>query len=161
MASEAVLGVVVEEMRAANDVAMTVGDALDQKANFLFAGMSLIFGLVAAVVGSRESGELRLLAYWVLAIPFVVLYVAGTLVFLFVVLPRNYRLALLADRETIRREMIDRNAEDAMLALISGYVETIAHNRSLNKTKSRGVRACTGILVGMLAVCMALGFLAM
>ena len=158
MVGEEMLQTVLEELRISNGGAWAVGDALDQKANFLFAGGSVVFGVIAALEAGQASQ--RGLCVWVILGLCVALYIAMTIVFGFVISPRKYRTALREDRGTIEHEVLERDSSVALLSLIEGYIETIAHNRGVNKKKSRGVKWSAGLLAALVTLLIVIGLIA-
>jgi len=140
MLDNSVMQTALEELRISNEGALAAGDALDQKANFLFAGGSVIFGVIAALaIGPetiRTGGPCQVAA---LAIS-TAFYLAMMVVFVLVVAPRKYRTALKEDRDTIGQEVIARDSSEALLALVEGYIDTIDYNLEVNEKKALGVR---------------------
>ena len=157
MIDEQILETVLGELRLSNEGTWGAADGLDQKANFVFAGGSVVFGVIAAIELGRQGP--RGLLVWVLLGLSIVLYGAMTVRFVSVISPRKYGTALREDRQTIEREMLDRDHSIARLGLIEGYILTIAHNREENNKKARGVVGSAWLMAGLLLGLFALGVL--
>jgi hypothetical protein len=156
---EASLRVALEELRAQNASAMAAGDALDQKANFLFAGESVLFGIAAGVAVARGSQLACAWGFWLAAGIIVALYIGSTLSFIVGIAPKKYMTAVKPQRETLEKELLLVSGEEAMLALVERYLETIAHNRGVNKGKIHSVRISGGLLCGIVAAIVAMAIL--
>jgi hypothetical protein len=139
MIREDIMVIVLEELRGSNERTWTAGDALDQKANFVFAGGSVIVGILAALLYGRGMENICAVL-WGIIVSAVVLYLILTILFLVVISPRRFRTALREDKDTIENEMFGREHQVALLSIIEGYIETISFNRNVNQTKVKGVR---------------------
>ena len=154
------IALALEEMRSFNSFQFDSGDSLDQKGSSLFSSASLILTLITTIVVSIGWGQPRDPAYWIALGVASLLYLVMTIVFLLNIGPRKYLTALAADREVIAREIIDREGEEAVLALIAGYVEAIGHNQQVNDSKKVAVWAMLVLLPLIVASLIAVGILA-
>ncbi len=136
----------LEEMRLNMQQSLDAGDALDQKVNLILAVAGLVIALGATLQISFSPN--RSVTYWIILSIVVVLYIVSVAAALLAVNPQNYRMAIASDWNELDKRIFEKKERQAILALLSGYVEQIQHNRQINHRKVFLLRFC---LIGLVA----------
>lgn len=132
MDSNADVKLALEEMRLNMQSALASSDVLDKKLASL-----LVAVVVAAVICATFHIE------W-FTFPLVV---PGSLCLLAIVLafavrPQKYNRAIASDWEALSESVFDKSERDAILSLLSGYVDQIQHNRKINQQEAMIFQFC-------------------
>jgi len=150
------LRLTLEEMRLAMDQRMRSGDAIDQKANLLLGAAGLVLVLATSLSPFRAT---RPTWYWIgMAVAFA-LYMIVVVATLATSWPRIYRLPVAADWKDLDESLFNKSERDALLVLISSYVEQIPYNGRINQSKARRLRIGLVLLPAIVAIVMAVNLL--
>ena len=141
----------LEEMRVNMDTVMSAGDAIDQKVNALLAAAGLLLVVISAQLPSFTSSHAPL--FGVVLAFIVVFYLSSVLVVLFVSRPKEHRAAISSTWNELDAQLFGKSERDAILALLSGYVDQIQHNEETNKHKAK---IHTGTLVAFTLIAISL-----
>jgi hypothetical protein len=150
----------LDEVRSLNSFQFDSGDALDQKGSSLFGSASLILTLITTIVVSIGWGDTQVPLYWIALGVASLLYLIMTVVFLVNIGPRKYKTPLVADRDVIGREILDREGEEPILALVGGYIDAIEHNQDVNDAKKVAVWVMLVLLPLIVGALIAVGIVA-
>lgn len=122
---------VLEEMRRQFDHGLRTGELLDQK-----AGASLVAAgaLIALALGGQPASSSPWAAYLGTVVAF--LYAVAFGLAFVSIRPREYNLIITTDWQEIDTALFGKTERDAILAMISGYIERIDFNRQSNKRKA-------------------------
>ena len=140
------VGVAVEEMRSQLLVLLEAGDTLDQKlsSTMTVAGPTIALASVLQISLSPAKSNV----YWCLLLVAVALFLAITVLFLLGARPRQYPLAIAAEWDELDRELLGKDERNAMLTLLSGYVEQIPRAIELNREKARYIKSQCYLVCG-------------
>jgi hypothetical protein len=124
----------LSEMRYALASSLAGGESLDRKVNAILAAGALVLGVASSLqvsLGPRRSD-----LYWAVLISAVFLYLFASGLALISGRPRSYHLPIAANWEEIDRQVLGRPRRDALLTLLSGYVDQTQHNERVNRRKA-------------------------
>ena len=156
------LQLALSELRIQLSQTLQAGDALDQKINNTISAAGLIIAITSTLQISLSTDTSNL--YWVFLIFAVLLYITAVVLALFGMKPQNYKMAISADWNELDKHIFLRSEHDALLVLLSGYVESIENNNRINKQKARiflwdlGVLATMVVALLLLIPISAMGF---
>jgi hypothetical protein len=134
----------LEEMRINMQQSLDAGDRLDDKLNLIQVGSGAVLALVTTLNLSLSFDQSRL--YWAIFLVAVGLYVISVLLALVGAGPKPYHLAIAPEWEELDKEIFGKAERDAILTLLSGYVDQIEHNRKINQSKVNVYRFSLSIL---------------
>jgi hypothetical protein len=134
----------LEEMRINMQQSLDAGDRLDDKLNQIQVGSGAVLALVTTLNLSLSFDQSRL--YWAIFLVAVGLYVISVLLALVGTGPKPYHLAIAPEWEELDKEIFGKAERDAILTLLSGYVDQIEHNRKINQSKVNVYRFSLSIL---------------
>jgi len=141
----------LEEMRFQMQQMLDAAESLDRKVNIILVACGLVIALGTELL-SRQQGIYPSWVWCTLG-GVVVLYVTAVAAALYSINPRGYRLAVSPEWEEIDNQILGRSERDAMLVLLSGYVEQIQYNATLNRRKANLLRfALVVLLIAMMAL---------
>ena len=123
----------LEEMRLAHKQIYKNGDVIDQKINTILVAAGLIIALTSSM--KISLGLAYCWIYWVIfcaAILFYFLAIFGTLLG---ARPTTYKLPIAARWEVLDEHIFGETERDAILSVLSGYVDQIQFNEAVNKRK--------------------------
>jgi uncharacterized membrane protein len=149
----------LEEMRLLQEKQFESGDTLDQKANILLGTTGLIFTIVSTLQISLSSSSTHSPLYWIIEFLALIYLVILILFSINIIGPQTYKTGLIPDKEIITREIILKSENDALLGLISGYIDQIKHNYKINQKKSKLVRLGLIILLSVIIFLLLLTFI--
>ena len=122
------------EMRLALTSSLAGGDSLDRKSNAILAAGALVLGVASSLQVSLDPQRSN--CYRAVLISAVLLYLGASALALMSGHPRSYRLPIAAKWEEIDRQLLGRERRDALLTLLSGYVDQVQHNEAVNRRKA-------------------------
>lgn len=125
----------LEEMRLNMHQSISAGDTLDQKVEFILVVAGLALALATTLQVSLSPSHSNL--YWFVLLVAVFLYVVSVVAILVSSMPRIYHLAIASEWEELDRQIFGRAERDAILSVLSGYVEQIQYNEKINKRKAK------------------------
>lgn len=143
------------EMRQAYQNCNATTDNLDRKAIALLSSASLIlalFGILQLKPFDRGQTDL----YWVVLSTALVLYFVMLGLCAYVIAPRRYNTPIKADKEVLGGSILCKPPREAVMTLLSGYVEQIQHNRLSNQKKAFPIKCACGCLAGLVLALVAL-----
>jgi len=142
----------LEEMRRSFSEYKKAADVLDQKVNTLLNTASLVIGLFGLLnIRLLENGQPAY--YWVGFIVVVLLYLSMIALCTNALQPAEYMNPIKADWDVVHDNILILSPKEAVLKMISGYIEYIPHNKRVNEIKAKKVRISTwlfGIIVVLL-----------
>ncbi len=147
----------LDEMRLNMQQSMSAGEALDRKAQFILFVAASVLTLATTLQGTSfpiQSGR-----YGLVLVAAIVLDVTSILFVLTSLMPRSYRLAIASDWEEVDRQILGKTEREAILALLSGYVERVKQNGNINRRKARLHRLSLGLLMLTVVLIVSLAFL--
>jgi hypothetical protein len=146
----------LEEMRLLMDRQFESGDSLDQKANLLLGTTGLIFTIVSTLQISFSGSIQHSLLYWLIELLGLIYLILLVIFSINILGPQTYKTALKPDRDIIANEILLPSENDALLALISGYIDQINHNYRINHKKSilvkRGFIILLSVIIFLLSL---------
>ena len=122
------------EMRLALTASLAGGESLDRKVNAILAAGALVLGVAPSLQVSLDPQ--RSDTYWAVLVAAVILYFAASALALLSGQPHSYHLPIAAKWEEVDRQLLGRPRRDALLSLLSGYVNQTQHNESVNRRKA-------------------------
>jgi hypothetical protein len=129
----------LEEMRLYLSKVENNGDSLDQKANFILTASGLVLTFVSAIqltlanaLSSPTKTILLLLA--------LILYVFLIIISAIAMRPAHYSQPIRASWETLHESLLTKPEYDALLSLISGYIDRINTSNDINTHKAKFIR---------------------
>lgn len=125
----------LEEMRFNMQQSLSAGDALDQKTNLVLAAAAVVIAVGTTLQISLEMNRSDL--YWMILLLSIGLYLAAVGAALWGSRPQTYRLAIASDWSELNRQLFNKSEREAILALLSGYVDQIQHNQRINAVKAK------------------------
>ena len=125
----------LEEMRINLQQSLDAGDAIDQKLNSILVAAGLIIALVTTLQISFSSNRTNL--DWAIIFVTIALYILTILLVILGAAPKDYKLPIASDWDELDKHIIGRSEREAILTLLSGYVDQIQHNRNINRLKVR------------------------
>ena len=131
--SNADVKLALEEMRWRMQQSLSAGDALDQKVNLILVASGLVVALVTTLQISLAPNRSDL--YWFVLFVAIGLYILAVAAVLWGASPQPYRLAIASEWNELDKHIFGRPERDAILSLLSGYVDQIQHNRRINYKK--------------------------
>lgn len=141
----------LEEMRLAFQEHSNASNVLDQKASVLLNSASLILGLFGILqLTLPKAGQSPL--YWIAIMLALALYLGIILISTNALLPRTYQAPIRADWNVLSENILMLEPRDALLKLLSGYVEYIPQNRKLNKQKACRIRIAAWLLAFIIII---------
>jgi hypothetical protein len=123
----------LEEVRMNMQQILEAGDRLDAKLNQTLVGSGAIIALLTTLNFSLSSTQSNL--YWIIFLIILALYVLSIFLVLTGTSPQSYHLAIAPEWEELDKEIFGKSERDAILTLLSGYVEQIEYNRKINRRK--------------------------
>jgi hypothetical protein len=135
---------VLEEMRLNMEQVLHAGDRLDEKLNQILVGSGAILALITTLNLSLSFKQSNY--YWAVFFIAVVLYVISIFLALFGASPKPYHLAIAPEWKELDKEIFGKPERDAILTLLSGYVDQIEHNYKINQNKVKVYRLSLVIL---------------
>lgn len=124
----------LEEMRLTFKMIYDNGDVIDQKINMILIAAGLILGLTTSV--NISFGITNSLLYWIIFAVAFSLYLFTIVGVLIGAKPTTYHLPIAAKWEVLDQNIFDRSERDAILSILSGYVDQIQYNKAINKRKA-------------------------
>jgi hypothetical protein len=134
----------LEEMRINMQQSLDAGDRLDAKLNQILVGSGAVLALVTTLNLSLSLDQSDF--YWAVFLFAVGLYVISILLTLIGASPKPYHLAIAPEWKILDEEVFGKSERDAILTLLSGYVDQIEHNREINRSKVKAYRFSLTIL---------------
>ena len=125
----------LEEMRFTMQQVLSASDALDQKVNALLVAAGMILAIATTLQISISPN--RSVLYWIILLAAIVLYVSAVGFILFSLRPHTYRMAIAAKWEDVDKHILGKPERDAILSLLSGYIDQIQHNQKINAYKAK------------------------
>lgn len=125
----------LEEMRINMQSSISDGNTIDQKMNMILVASGLVMALAPTMQITLSPTRSDL--YWGVLIFTVVLYVLDVVVLILGFSPQRYHLAIASEWNQLNEHIFGRSERDAILTLLSGYVDQIQFNRSKNYRKVR------------------------
>jgi len=145
------LRIALHEMRALLQQRFEAADALDRKADALLGTASLVLTLVStlqlALLGPGTSW-----LYWLGLVSAFVLYLALIALVSSTLMPESYTTPIQARWEVLDEYLFQRREEDALLTLISGYVEQITANRQILERRVARIRIAWRLLPAIVVI---------
>jgi hypothetical protein len=129
------LQLALEEMRFNMQQSLSAGDALDGKVNLVLVAAGLVVAITATLEISLDPNRSDL--YWFVLLLAVGFYFAAIASVLIGSRPTGYHLAISSEWDELDRHIFGRPEREALLSLLSGYVDQIQHNEAINKRKAR------------------------
>ena len=123
------------ELRILLSQTLQAGDTLDQKINNTLSAAGLIIAITSTLQISLSPNASNL--YWAVLIAAVAFYLTVVILGLLGMKPQTYRTAISADWDELDKQIFSKSENDALLVLLSGYVEQIAYNNKINRRKAR------------------------
>ena len=148
----------LEELRRSFDAHGKSSDILDQKAGSLLNSASLVTGLFAALQISLLNQSQSLL-YWIGLVVVLLAFLALIILCTSTFWPRNYRLPIRSDWQTISENLLTPPPTEALHRMISSYSEQIPFNRDQNRRKAQRVRGASFLLSLIVALFLLLSLL--
>lgn len=141
----------LEEMRRAYDEYSNASDVLDQKSSTLLNSASLIVSLFSLLQFSfLKPGQSPL--YWAGIVLVFGLYVGMIVLSTNSMTPKSYRGPIAVDWEEIGQSILVQSPKDALLKMLSNYVEQIPHNAHLNNAKAARVKTAGWFLAAIVVL---------
>ena len=125
----------LEEMRIAHDQIFKSGDVIDQKANTILVVAGLILALTTSV--KISFGLTSSFLYWIIIFVSISFYLFAVILTLFGAKPTTYKLPIAAKWEVLDERIFGETERDAILSILSGYVDQIQYNEAINKRKGK------------------------
>ena len=144
----------LDELRLLMAQTLQSGDSLDQKINNTLSAAGLIIAITSTLQISLFPNASNF--YWAILILAVILYIATVGLALIGMKPQIYKLAIAADWDEIDERIFGKNEREALLVILSGYVEQIAHNEEINRQKDKVFRWNLCLLATMVLALLAL-----
>ena len=144
----------LRELRAHLSQTLQAGDALDQKINNTLSAAGLIIAITSTLQITLSPDASNL--YWTVLIIAVVLYLAVVILGLWGMTPKTYKMAISADWDELDKHIFSKSERDALLVLLSGYVEQIAYNEKINQRKARLFVSSSVVLTVMVVALLSL-----
>jgi hypothetical protein len=136
----------LEEMRLAVEKKWQAADALTTNGYQLLGAAGVVLVLAVTIPGAPTDPVLSL-AYWaLLGIAFVV-YLIMVAIVLTVAQPKNFATGIKADWAVLQDALLQKNELQAVLTLVSTYLECAPENEAINKTKAANVRRAMYLLI--------------
>jgi hypothetical protein len=135
----------LEEMRINLQQSLDAGDAIDQKLNSILMAAGLIIALVTTLQISLTSNRTNL--YWTILLIALALYAFAIFLVMWGVAPKEYKLPIAPEWDEIDKSIFGKSEREAILTLLSGYVDQIQNNRNINRSKVRTFKLCLIILL--------------
>lgn len=129
------LKLALEEMRFNLQQSISAGDALDQKVNVILITAGLIMAVTTTLQISLSLDHSNL--YWFILLVAVALYIFSVGAALLSSRPQAYHLAISADWEELDKHIFGRSERDAIMWLLSGYVDQVKYNGAINRYKAK------------------------
>lgn len=146
----------LEEMRLEYQQVSQSSDVLDNKASAMLGASSLILGLLGVLQISAAAPSLYLqIGKAVIA----VLYLLMLWLTIKAIFPRTFHAPIQADWSVLSEHLLTKNERDATLKLISGYVEQIEYNKTINEKKSRNIEWSARIFGAIILLLMLLSII--
>ena len=125
----------LEEMRFNMQQSINAGDTLDQKVEFILIVAGLILALATTLQVSLSPNHSCL--YWIVLLVAIILYVVALSAILFTSMPKTYHLAIASDWEELDKQIFGKVERDAILSMLSGYIEQIQYNEKINRRRAK------------------------
>jgi Kef-type K+ transport system membrane component KefB len=125
----------LEEMRLNMQQSMSAGDALDQKVEFVLVVAGLALGLATTLQAPSSPSQFS--PRWFVLLAAMAFYVISVLAILVSSMPQTYHLAIASEWEELKQRILGRAEREAILTVLSGYVNQIQHNEKLNRRKAK------------------------
>ena len=135
----------LEEMRLYLNKVESNGDTLDQKANFILAASGLVLTFVGALqitLANALSSPTKTILLIIASMLYVLLVILSVLA----MLPANYLQPVRASWETLQTSLYIKSERDALLTLISGYIDCIYKSNKINERKAKFIRLGLGLM---------------
>ena len=116
----------LEEMRLNMQQSISAGDTLDQKVEFILVVAGLVLALATTLQVSLSPSHSNL--YWFVLLAAISLYVISVVAILVSSMPQTYHLAIASEWEELDKQIFGRTERDAILSVLSGYLEQIQYN---------------------------------
>ena len=129
----------LEEMRLYLNKVESNGDSLDQKANFILAASGLVLTFVGAIQLTLANA-LNSPAKTILLLLASMLYILLIILSIAAMFPANYFQPIRASWETLQASLYTQSEHDALLTLISGYIDRINKSNEINRHKAKLIR---------------------
>jgi hypothetical protein len=139
----------LEEMRFTMQQILSAGDALDQKVNALLVAAGIVLAVSTTLQISLSPNRSNL--YWAILFVTIVLYITAVVVVLISSKPYTYRMAIAAKWEELEQHIFGKQERDAILNLLSGYVDQIQHNQKINVCKAK-LQMCSIAILALIVV---------
>lgn len=125
----------LEEMRFTMQQLLSAGDALDQKVNTLLVAAGIVLTISTTLQISLSPNRSDL--YWAILLVTIGLYITAVGIVLISSKPYTYHMAIAAKWEELEKHIFGKQERDAILDLLSGYVDQIQHNQKVNGRKAK------------------------
>lgn len=139
----------LEEMRFTMQQILSAGDALDQKVNALLVAAGIVLAVSTTLQISLSPNRSDL--YWAILFVAIGLYIAAVGIVLISSKPYTYRMAIAAKWIELDKQIFGKQERDAILNLLSGYVDQIQHNQNINSRKAK-LQVCSIIILALTVV---------
>lgn len=129
----------LDEMRTSWQHTYTTSDALDQKASFLLTAAGIIIALVAALsldLAKVATSPVKL----ILLLIALGLYVVMIVMAILTLLPALYSGPIKPDWGALNEFVFNKSERDAVLSMLSGYINVIEGNKASNDRKAKFVQ---------------------
>lgn len=123
----------LEEMRINLQQCFDAGDSLDGKLNQIQIGSGAIIALTTTLNISLSTDRSN--CYWIVFFIIVGLFLLSIVLTLFGAGPKKYYLPIAPEWEELDKQLFGKSERDAILIMLSGYVDQIKRNRAINNSK--------------------------
>jgi uncharacterized membrane protein len=144
----------LEEMRFNMEKTLEASDALDQRVSIVLAAAGLVLTLATPLQITLSPNRSDL--YWAVLLSTIGLFIVAFALALWGASPKEYRLAIASTRKELESRLLDKSEREAILVLLSGYVEQIQHNQRVNSCKANILRFSMLVLLITILALMAL-----
>ncbi len=148
------LKLALDELRLHMAQTLQAGDALDQKINNTLSAAGLIIAITSTLQISLSPNASNL--YWAILIVAIVLYITAVVLALIGMKPQVYKMAIIADWDELDERIFGKSEREALLVVLSGYVEQIDHNNEINRKKAKIFLWNLGVLAVMVLALLSL-----
>jgi hypothetical protein len=136
----------LEEMRFTMQQILSAGDALDQKVNALLVAAGII--LTVSITLQISLSPNRSVLFWLILIILIVFYATAVVFILLSSKPNTYRLAIRANWNELNKQLFEKKEREAILTLLSGYIDQIEYNAKINRSKAE-LQVCSIIILAI------------
>lgn len=147
----------LEEMRISLKQSLDAADAIDQKLNSILIASGLIIALVTTLHISIFPNHTILTS--IILSTLIFLYILSIFIAMWGASPKDYKLPISSEWSVLDDSIFGKQEREAILILLSGYVDQIQHNRHLNSIKVKQFKVSLIILLVVVILISILAFI--